>query len=122
MVCAAALPASAGQDERQRHRAHASKPRVGVRVPGVGRRAAGTPNCGVAQRYSSVSASGGISRPAKFSRIPARLSSAAPNPAVASSQVTRNAAPRISSPATGTQPNTAQATQSAASAPSPTSR
>ena len=53
-----------------------------------------------------MSASGGRSRPAKFSRMPARLSSAAPKPAVASSQVTRMAAPRIRSPATGTQPKT----------------
>ena len=69
-----------------------------------------------------MSASGGMSRPAKFSRIPARLSSAAPNPVVASSQVTRMAAPRMRSPATGTQPNTDQASQSEASAPRPTVR
>ena len=89
MLCAAATPAWRAQRERQENHAPHQSPRVGVRVP-PGRRAAGTPNCGVAQRYSSVSASGGISRPAKFSRIPARLSSAAPNPAVARSQVTRN--------------------------------
>ena len=115
-------PAHEDQGEGQRHCAHRQSPLVGVRVPGAGRRAAGTPNWGVAQRYSSVSASGGMRRPAKFSRTPARLRSAAPNPAVASSQVTRNAAPRISSPATGTQPKMAHANQSDARAASPTSR
>ena len=48
-------------------------------------------------------------RPEKFSLMPARLSSAAPNPRFASSQLTKNAAPHTMLPATGTQPNKAHA-------------
>src|SRR6478672_661956 len=95
-------------------------PRIGGRE--LGRRPAGTPNCGVAQRYSSVSASGGNSRPAKFSLMPARLSNAAPKPALPSNQVTKKAAPQMRVPATGTQPKSAQASHRQPSAPSPTSK